>query len=178
MQALSSLYVVKSGSKRSRENIAVYQFKIDVGISIELAKLNYKTRKTKEFVKVFLHLMLLSVMHVISWKVCSFILPGLSWIICVFVRRPTHKNTVARNSLDLDLLGQWSCTIVAVIKMHIWHGVGRVDVQMRTCLRLYNEKIWIWRNVQKDQWAIWAEAVSGHLTSSSGAFSLSFSLSR
>ena len=66
MQALSSLYVVKSGSKRSRENIAVYQFKIDVGISIELAKLNYKTRKTKEFVKVFLHLMLLSVMHVIS----------------------------------------------------------------------------------------------------------------
>ena len=68
MQALASLYVVKSGSKRSRENLAVYlyQFQIDEEISIELAKLNYKTRKTKEFVKVFLHLMLLSVMHVIS----------------------------------------------------------------------------------------------------------------
>ena len=120
--------------------------------------------------------MLLSVMHVVSW-----ILPGMSWTICAFVRRPIHKNTDARNSLDLDLLvlcsDQWSCTIVAVIKMHIWHGVGWVDVQMRTCLRLYNEKIWMWRNVQKDQWAIWAEAVSGHLSSSSGAFSLSFSLS-
>ena len=123
--------------------------------------------------------MLLSVMHVVSWIVRSFILPGLSWIICACVRRPIHENTVARNSLDLDRLvlcfDQWSCTIVAVIKMHIWHGWA--DEQMRTCLRLYNEKIWMWRNVQKDQWAIWVEAVTGDLSSSSGVFSLSFTLS-
>ena len=75
-------------------------------------------------------------MHVISWIVCSFILPGLSWINCVFVRRPTHKNTVARNSLDLVLLGQnchvqlwqlWRCIFGIELEewMYKWeHALG------------------------------------------------------
>ena len=32
MQALSSLYVVKSGLKRSRENLAVYHYKFQIDI--------------------------------------------------------------------------------------------------------------------------------------------------
>ena len=89
-----------------------------------------------------------------------------------------HIKTLLHETLWIWIcFDRWSCTIVAVIKMQIWHRVGWVDVQMRTCLRLHNEKIWMWRNVQKGQWAIWAEAVSGHLTSSSDVFYLSFSLS-